>query len=71
MSAYIAKKGFLYYLKHKKWKLRDFSDPILFVPLAYAVLRIIAEGITPINVIVILAGLAYLTVVFRLVREKL
>jgi len=70
MPAYIAKKGFLYYLRHKKWKIRDFLDPILFVPLAYVVLKIIAEGITPLNVIIILAGLAYLTVIFRLLREK-
>lgn len=70
MPASIAKKGFVNYLKHKKWKINDFLEPILAVPLAYAVLRLIADGITPLNIIIILAGVAYVTVVLRLFKVK-
>lgn len=70
MPAYIAKKGFVNYLKHKKWKINDFLEPVLAVPLAYVVLRLIAGGITPLNIIIILAGVAYVTVVFRLLKVK-
>lgn len=68
MPAYIAKKGFVNYLKHKKWKTNDFLEPILAVPLAYIVLRLIADGITPFSILLVLAGIAYITVVFRLFK---
>ena len=70
MQTNIAKKGFVNYLKHKKWKINDFLEPILAVPLAYVVLSLIANGITPLNIILILAGIAYITVVFRLFKVK-
>lgn len=70
MPASIAKKGFVNYLKHKKWKINDFLEPILAVPLAYVVLRLIANGITPLTIILVLAGMAYITVVFRLFKVK-
>ncbi len=70
MPAYIAKKGFVNYLKHKKWKITDFLEPILAVPLAYIVLRLIGDGITPLNIIIVLAGIAYITVMLRLFKVK-
>lgn len=70
MPAFIARKGFVNYLKHKKWKINDFLEPILAVPIAYIVLKLIAEGITPLNIILVLAGIAYITVVFRLFKVR-
>ncbi|MBN1644678.1 hypothetical protein JW851_01380 [Candidatus Woesearchaeota archaeon] len=70
MSRYIAKKGFIYYLKHKKWKKIEFLEPLLIVPLAYLALLIVEQGLTPWNILYCLAGLAYITVLCRFYKIK-
>ncbi len=70
MNKYLAKKGFSYYLKHKKWKPREFLEPILIVPLALLAIAIIDHGLTPFNILYCLAGLAYVTVLFRFYKIK-
>jgi hypothetical protein len=70
MGKIIAKKGFSYYLKHKKWKKIEFLEPILIIPFAYLALLIIKHGLTPWNILYCLAGLAYVTVLFRFYKIK-
>jgi len=70
MSKYLAKKGFIYFIKHKKWKPREFLEPILIVPLGLLVLLLFKNGLTPFNILYCLAGLAYLTVLFRFYKIK-
>jgi len=43
----IAKKGFLNYLRKKKYKAKDFLFPILGLPYAYGLILLLNEGFTP------------------------
>jgi hypothetical protein len=70
MPKKIAKKGFIHYITNKKWKPTDILEPFLAVPFAYITLRLMAEGVTPLNTVITLAGLAYLTILFRIYRRK-
>lgn len=70
MGRIIAKKGFIYFLKHKKWRIIEFLEPLLIVPFAFLFLQIAAEGLHPFNILYCLAGLAYITVLFRFYKIK-
>jgi len=43
---YIAKKGFLNYLRKKKYTVLDFLFPILGLPYAYGLILLLNEGFT-------------------------
>jgi len=69
MGKYLAKKGFIHYLSHKKWSIKDILEPLLILPFAFILQAIAKDGVTPINLIISLAGLAYLTILFRWYRK--
>lgn len=70
MGQIIAKKGFIYYLKNKHWKPIEFIEPALIIPFAYLFMKIISEGLHPFNILYCLAGLAYITVLFRFYKIR-
>ena len=68
---HIAKRGFIYYLRNKKYKVLDFLFPLLGLPFAYSLVLLLNEGFTALTLgFAIILILGYFPICWMVVKRK-
>jgi hypothetical protein len=67
----LEKRGFLYYVRHKRYAAREFFEPLLALPFAYVLLRILeAQFNTLTFILLFVLVLIYLPALVVFVESK-